>query len=657
MLENSIKVDDYFGNDDNGLWSWYLSNLRRGNFEELNNNELKVALLKRFLYEQLMSAAVPFNKKLLLVSIPDDIHENTNLLENFLRDYFHLDDLQYIQIRKLTQEKCYNHENHYLISDNLSNFNDKSFLELGAKNRATRNEILPRPQSYNNQYSIISGETGFDSVKSPSDVPSPQRELQPSTVILEDSCFDQAPFESVRSTTVEKAESVNSSECDDATDSNQCENYPSARNLENDTSSELVLQFKHHGIHNRPQRIAPELLKNSRGTQTANTSSTGMSSVRSADVSSYDGDVLTHTITRDEISASSLADNECISELSSVDHSLRSLSYDSDFSQGSSSMTSIFPSLSISEKFGRFRLVLQSILIQQPDTRQLFTAVRQSNNDPNVAHVNDDWLLYDNKFSMNNLQILALHDVLELNKFFPKVLFYTLVMIQDDVAIEAQGYHPNVSRLSPQPNVSASALSDRTLRLESTITSTITKMNSCMSSPSFGTSLSPFCGMSKDPYINEHDDEDALENDQNHRAQDSQIFQLYAATRTNSNKSTAHRSIRTIKSIGDWAFHHDSTPKQHASPPPSLSGSGQSNCNDTLLKTQSKSSIKSGLSKTISSASMSTVERAKTMPLPSILKTFSNFDDEAIHLRQKVAKFKRKRMAKRKTTDPKCSIM
>ncbi|SCU89914.1 LAFA_0E21836g1_1 [Lachancea sp. 'fantastica'] len=663
MVGNSIKVDDYFGNDDNGLWAWYLSNLRRGNFEELNNNELKVALLKRFLNEQLLSATFPFNKKLLLVSIPDAIHENTNLLENFLRDYFHLDDLQYIQICKLTQEQCYNHENHYLISDNLSNFNDKSFLEFGSKNRAVHNELLPPPPSSNNQMSIISGETGYDSLDSSVEPPSPQRAPQPSTVILEDSDHNQeVSGQSVRSVTVENSESVYSSDCENTPDDSQCQAVyeedtadSGLGSPEDDNGSELVLQFRHHSIHSRVPKKTSELFKASNGTQTGNTSSTGMSSIRSADGLSYDGEALTHTITREDSNLSSNPDEDSLSELSSVDHSLRSLSYDSECSPYSSSMTSIFPSLSISEKFGRFRLVLQSILIQRPESRQLFTAIRQSNNDPNVAHVNDDWLLYDDKFSMNNLQMLALHDVLELNKFFPKVLFYTLVMIQDDVAADAQEYRPDVSRLSPKPNASVSALSERTLKLETTLNSTLTQMDTCMSGPSFGTSISPFCGLSKNDFVVGNDDDDVMENEENNRVQDPQIFQLYAATRTNSNKSTAHRSIRTVKSIGDWAFHHDSPYKRPLSRTESPSGSDQPSFNDALLKTQSKSSAKSGLSKTISTGSMSTVARAKTMP--SLLKPFSSFDNETVHLKQKVAKFKRKRMAKRKKAEPKCLIM
>ncbi|SCU88951.1 LANO_0D03532g1_1 [Lachancea nothofagi CBS 11611] len=646
MLGNSVKVDDYFGNDENGLWAWYLCNLRHGNFEELNNNQLKVALLRRFLNEQLMSETVPFNKKLLLVSIPDAIHENTNLLENFLRDYFHLDDLQYIQIQKLTQDQCYNHENHYLICDNLSNFNDKSFLEFGAKSRTPRNETTSQLQSSGNQYSIISGETGFDSVRSSVEPRTIPRDSRTSKVIQEDPSTVNMPSNSTRSLTVEKSESVSS---DDDGDIN-IDDYED----EDDGGSELVLQFKHHSIQRKPWHNPDVHNKLSAGIQTSNTSSTGIS-LRSEDVSSYEGEALTQTITREDDSGSPFVGEDSISELSSVDHSLRSLSYDSEYSQGSSSMTSIFPSLSISEKFGRFRLVLQSILIQQPDTRQLITAVRQSNNDPTVAHVNDDWLLYDEKFSMNNLQMLALHDVLEMNKFFPKVLFYTLVMIQEDVAVETQDYQPNGSHLSPKATISVSTLSEHTLRLESTFASTYTNTNSFKSDTDFENSVSPF-GLPAQ-FVDDNAEDDRNDIDKSGKLYDGEVVQLFAATRTNSDKSTAHRSIRTIKSIGDWAFHHDSTPKQIEFTSPSSAERDHQLSDNKLIKVKSKSSVKSGLTKSLTLGSLSTVERSKSVPLPSILKTLSNFDEEALYLKRQVAKFKRKRSAKRKKNDPKCVLM
>lgn len=75
------------------------------------------------------------------------------------------------------------------------------------------------------------------------------------------------------------------------------------------------------------------------------------------------------------------------------------------------------------------------------------------------------------------------------------------------------------------------------------------------------------------------------------------------------------------------------------------------------MKVRSKSSVKSGLTKTLTLGSLSTVERSKSVPLPSVLKSLSNFDEEALYLKKKVEKFKRKRLTKRKKNEPNCLLM
>lgn len=129
MLQ-SVKVADYYDNDDNGIWSWYLANIRNGSFEEILNNPLKFTLLKRFLNAKFVSSK---NEKILFVSISDSLYHGLKILEDFLKDYFKLDDLDNITIQKLNNDdgkdtaRIYNHENHYLLIHRLNNFNN-SFL-------------------------------------------------------------------------------------------------------------------------------------------------------------------------------------------------------------------------------------------------------------------------------------------------------------------------------------------------------------------------------------------------------------------------------------------------------------------------------------------------------------------------------------------------
>lgn len=117
-----LVIKDYYNsNDYNGLFSWLLYNIRHGEFEELNNNLLKKELLRRFITHYFTTT----NDMVLLVSIPEtilekdaesDIKNNKHyflqqinkqktidfkILENFLKDYFHLDSLNNICIKKL----------------------------------------------------------------------------------------------------------------------------------------------------------------------------------------------------------------------------------------------------------------------------------------------------------------------------------------------------------------------------------------------------------------------------------------------------------------------------------------------------------------------------------------------------------------------------
>lgn len=608
-MPSVVKVKDYFENDYNGLWSWYLSNLRDGHFEELTNNVLKFTLLKRFLNEHLMQDIVQFNKKMLLVSIPDNIHQDITILENFLRSYFHLDDLQYIQIKKLTDSQIYNHENHYLISDNLNNFHDRSFLGFGQKKHDN-----VRPQLSYNGYSVLSGETGYASLRTTEEQNGTHR---PSGVV--EQCNGNSPATPRDVTAVEPVKS--------------------SEDEEDQESGEIVLNFPH-----KP----PKNIINQREQEVVTTSEDV--SINSEDASSYDGEALIQTITRDEDASSADEDNSNISELSSVDHSLNSLSYNSDISSDDYSMASIFPAISISDTFGTFRLVLQSILIQNPDTREIFTAVRQSNNDPNVAHINDDWLLYDEKFSMHNLQMLSLHDVLEINRFFPKILFYTMVMLDtEEIADEAHAYIPNDPHLPPpsQGIASTSTLSQNTLRLLPTATSnvTYTRHNELLNAAATS-------AQDAENYFPEdnHDDEDDQEVNG--------VMPLYAPTRTNSNSTTAHRSILTVNSIGEWAFHHNEPYPQNNHSNISFADQNTSTAGK-MKRVSSKGSSKNTLQKTTTVGSLSAVERSKSTPLPTLLRTLSGLDDETMMWKRKVEKFKRKRRAKKegKKLDNNCVVM
>ncbi|CCF57530.1 hypothetical protein KAFR_0C05390 [Kazachstania africana CBS 2517] len=344
-MPNSVQIHDYFDNDENGLWSWYLTNLRSGNFEELINNKLKDSLLKRFLRNQ-----VDINdqiKKILLISIPDHIFSDINVLEIFLSDYFHLNDLSNIKIIKLTKFNVYNHENHYLLIDSVNNFKDETFL----------NYVNPQPSTNASNKFIPSIRTGTSASIPENDIP-------------------LAPIRNI-----------------DSSISIECEHEEYDSSYSCSSSSDIF------SVHNN---------NNNNNNNDGNDNNDIL----------YEGT---------EFHENDNADYETYSEDYFDD--------DSEFQNYSISESncSILPCVSINnEAIGHYRLVLQSMLICNKENLDLQTGVRQSNNLINYANINDDWMLYDEKFSMRNLNILSLKDLSIIgNVDSIKILFYSMIDVNN----------------------------------------------------------------------------------------------------------------------------------------------------------------------------------------------------------------------------------
>lgn len=310
-----------------------------------------------------------------------------------------------------------------------------------------------------------------------------------------------------------------------------------------------------------------------------------------------------------------------------------------DISSSDYSILSILPSISICDSLGYFRLVLQSILIQNPDTKEIFTAIRQSNNEPTVASVTDDWLLYDSNFSMNNLQILTLQDLLDIKRSFPKILLYTMVIVTNSGQQQIEEENTNLNQQHREvdlteekpPNSELSLSNDPQRYFPSTFDDDY------------------------DEYIDDDDGgDDASLSEQSGP-------QMYLPTRMASNVTTAHRSIRTVNSIGEWAFNrHNSVTKINKSssnesdnlkecgdrispvepyPMTQLSNSNTVTSNFSHLlknknsykrtsKGNNESNSKNELKKIKTSINaMSAVERSKSLPLPTLLKSLSGMDN------------------------------
>ncbi|CAI4047875.1 hypothetical protein SKDZ_13G1280 [Saccharomyces kudriavzevii ZP591] len=740
-MQKSVRVGDYFDNDDNGLWSWYLTNLRLGDFEELIGNQLKYTLLKRFLnshfYGDYNTSARP-NKKILLVSIPENVHEDISILEIFLKDYFHLEKLEHIQISKLTHSHCYNHENHYLLTDNLNNFQDPTFLEFAStswqvqKNSKTLNN--------NNRY-LMHGSTISSSKTSTG-------QLKPNTLDDQWSNINTQTSTATRTnTTTRTLTSPDTADLsltptngdnnnNDVLQSNENEN--AEEDAGEDATSSIVLNFSHSRTLASKANRLPKILPSytNEDYTPSHSEMVSIDSFTGEDASStYPGQDLSLTTARREDANDENDENESedhynrnsdgfhdegteqvslgiescvsysscssssigssvryslsgnrrdslrngnvdhtnatyVSELSSITSSIDNLTTsttpeeeenlvqnnydareyisgeedgegadeDEDISSSDYSVLSILPSISICDSLGYFRLVLQSILIQDPDTKEIFTAIRQSNNKPTMASVTDDWLLYDSNFSMNNLQILTLQDLLDIKRSFPKILFYTMVIVTDSGHQQIEEEHKSSSHRGTVD------------------TSKEEPLNSELSLSHDPQQYFPTAyNIDYDEYTDDEDEgDDASLSEQSGP-------QMYLPTRMASNVTTAHRSIRTVNSIGEWAFNrHNSVTKINKSDSNELDNSKEgvsrnslgepypmaqlSNSNTTtsnfnhLLKKKNSyklgsrdkngSNSKNELKKIKTSINaMSAVERSKSLPLPTLLKSLSGIDN------------------------------
>lgn len=730
-MSKSVRVGDYYGNDENGVWSWYLSNLRSGDFEEIIENKLKYTLLKRFLNNNLLGNFSPesptrfINKKLIFVSIPEDVHQDISILELFLRDYFHLKVLDNIQIHKLTQDKVYHHENHYFLMDELNNFEDPTFLEFGKSNwkmEGTAGTVYDPQNKENTTDALVTEATAkidhkisssntddsrFDTLVNDTKDDSSSHEYNDMNLNEQDSITSSNNNDSLLSSLSTGGEdSLNqelrrqsdhdeSSSIIDQTNDNR-ESYPNAdtirskmipsegnisidfdqgtdrestnvdnsnkpTGLDDDGASSIVLNFSHNrNAHKRKTKIdsllgerypsdfytppqselvsinscgsaedytgqSLRLMVTKNGTDSKddqpgdnpNRSKTSVNGHIASPLSDIQNVSINEANMGGQNDQASFSDNESESMYSS---DLESEDGEMDHYNASGSditLLSILPSISIFDTLGYFRLVLQSILIQDPQTKEVFTAVRQSNNKPTIADITDDWLLYDAEFSMHNLQILTLQDIMTIKKDYPKILFYTMVVINDRSEIACE-FPYNGAQFTKAP----SPITNKSHEVEKEELDQPTEVQAY------------FPGNSQ-----------AIKDSIKPNNRDSLTFDLCQAERTKSNMTTTHRSIRTVNSIGDWSISRDTTGIATRA---ATNTSGQYEDHYQALKFDESSKERliqgrkdgsggkyskhqiSRVNTNGSSMPLDSVERTKSLPLPTLLKTASGIETSHI---------------------------
>ncbi|QID81515.1 Protein gis4 [Saccharomyces pastorianus] len=704
-MQKSVRVGDYFDNDDNGLWSWYLTNLRLGDFEELIGNQLKYTLLKRFLnshfYGDNNISARP-NKKILLVSIPENVHEDISILEIFLKDYFHLEKLEHIhsnlkislvimkylqQIFKITflenrtlnlvtwqvqkNSKALNNNNRNSIPPPTissskasngkleSNVSDDQWSNITQTSTATRTNTntrtLTSPDTVDINVTSVNSQSNNNDTSQDNenevdeeDATNYPKFFHHTLMKTIDNHIDSFAGEDVSSTYPGQDLSLTTARREDESGQDEVEDHYSR--VSHDLGDESIDQASYSMESSVSYTSYSSSSNSSSAHYSLSSSSRGNPKRENIDHTNatYVSELSSITSSIDNLTTSTTPEEED----NLIHHNYDAQGYgsgeddgeevydDEDLSSSDYSVLSILPSISICDSLGYFRLVLQSILIQDPDTKEIFTAIRQSNNKPTMASVTDDWLLYDSNFSMNNLQILTLQDLLDIKRSFPKILFYTMVIVTNSgKQVEEELKNPNYDN---REGISKEQPLDSELSLTND------------PQQYFPTAYNN----GYNDYIDDEDDED--DGDDASLSEQSGP-QMYIPTRMESNVTTAHRSIRTVNSIGEWAFNrHNSVTKIDKSnsneldnsktgestvlssephPMTQLSNSNTTSSNFShSLKTKNshkpnskgnnESNSKNELKKIKSSINaMSAVERSKSLPLPTLLKSLSGIDN------------------------------
>ncbi|AGO12672.1 AaceriADR198Cp [[Ashbya] aceris (nom. inval.)] len=283
---------------------------------------------------------------------------------------------------------------------------------------------------------------------------------------------------------------------------------------------------------------------------------------------------------------------------------------------------SVFPSLSITNGFSKFRVVLQSILVYDCERDRIHTAVRQYNNNPNIAHCSDDWLLYDYKFSLDNLRILSFVDLMELNRVHPKMLFYSVVELFNRApTCSIEGCCTQIDHSQPQllqrNSFSASTLSRHSLRLLPTVTSAntigrhvredIAETGKVSNSSSLRWQKNlehTECGQEDQPYTSEHSAGYKL------------AHSVPSPDSKQHNGSCSPSASKTVK-LMEPSFHIT----------PAIFSSRRASADiefEMVASVATKASSRSGLDKISTRGSLSTAKQINADSLPSLLHSISH---------------------------------
>lgn len=405
-------LDKHIEHNYNTLLSWYLTNLKNGEFEQLTHNKQRSKQLEIFLNTQFQDFGYDSEKVFLVISLPSMISPEISariLPDLLLKVFSHIEGTKppKISITSIGQNSITN-EQLYIVRNISDNFETKSQLSFGVNSRhggtagENNNNINNNGSNSSNNVelnSIISGESGFSLCSTNSSIPSSH--------VMENKIFHSVP--SIDIDQIEDTAQPRNSDVDNLSIDSYNPEYEQSIGSENNltrvsTNEESVIE--------QPPMVKIQSVKSDYD----NSPSQNLNHSQS---------VSTHTVNQTDKQSFISDTNSQFSQDTSFLGGNFLKQYPSIVTTNTSIGTSI-----------QYNLILDSMLFINVDDGLITTAIKQSTDnstlnqsayDEDYDDDEEEWLLYDENFSLDNLQLLNFDEVIESTPHTEKVLFYSLV--------------------------------------------------------------------------------------------------------------------------------------------------------------------------------------------------------------------------------------
>jgi len=383
----------------NKVWNWYLNNLKLGEFERILNNHNNINRLNK-LIDELDNDQNNNTMKITLIMIVPNLINSTNLLQDLLSKFFAqsspanqsssnaesteiiITNLGFLKNSQSSIIMATNHTNYTPTTNNNNSGNNNNNIDTTSQNYSFGNL-----SSYNQTIelnSVISGESGYTPSNYNETTSTIPTEIPTTTNSLTTKFFTDDHINDDES-------SINSFHPSSSMLSSPKYSLTRVATIQNEDSLTQVTNNSNLSNENSPIIQVD--------TKESTESEDPINQLNNLNQLNLNNDVKNHDF-------NSIYSNDYESSIISSEYV-------------PSMITTRTKKLNL-----RYKLILNNILFRNIQNGEKRTAIRQINED---GIVGDDWLLYDQNFRMDNLELLDLNEIIELMKYEEKILFYDLI--------------------------------------------------------------------------------------------------------------------------------------------------------------------------------------------------------------------------------------